>query len=83
MRAILVGIAGKKGVQMVVAVLGFGAGHLAPAALGQCVGPGLDAAGERAVQVGQDLGAAVVQDAVNAKVEFGQVEFEDALLEQV
>ena len=78
----VVPVAGKKRVQVVVAVLGFGAGQLAPTAFGQRLSPGGDAAGQSLVQVGQHLGATVVQDAVNTKVELSQVELEDVALEQ-
>ena len=75
-------VTAEKNVQVVIAVRRFGVGQQAAAGLGQRLHPDGDAGGQGDVEVRQNLRAPVVQDAVNAEVEFGHVEFEDVLLEQ-
>ena len=67
---------------MVVAVVGFGLGQRAAGGFGKHLRPARDAARQRVVQVRQHLRTAVIQDAVDAEIQLGEVELEDVALEQ-
>ncbi len=79
----LVPVAAEKGVQVVIAVGGLALRQFLAAEPGQLGGPTGNALRQGLVQVGQHLRAPVVEDAVDAKVKLGGIEFEDVLLEQV